>query len=155
MNAYAPVLGAAHDILLHNWPSTDVPDTLVKAGFAVTVYGGPEPDNISVSELVDGEVISRKTGVQPTHVDLMYVYPWPGFDLERDLPGVADHAQALGASTLWYQSGRNSDGSDNPESSWLADAEAARVEAIAKAAGLIAVHDAYIAQTARELQRDD
>lgn len=147
------ILMAAHDIVLHNWPSQDVPDTLVAAGFGVTVYGGPEPDDISVCELVDGGIINRRTGKPPAHADLMYVFPWPGFELERDLPGVAGHAAALGASTLWYQSGRKSDGSTSSDGCWLSDAEGALVQSIAAAAGLGCVHDVYIADEVRALRQ--
>lgn len=151
MSDRASSLSAAHDIVLHNWPSRDVPDTLVRAGFAVTVYGGPEPDDISVCELVDGEIVNRKTGRQPDRSDLMYVFPWPGFDLERDLPGVASNAVRLGATTLWYQSGHNSDGTTDTAGCWLPESEAAQVESIGTAAGLTVVHDTYIGDRARAL----
>jgi len=152
MNDRASTLSTVHDIVLHNWPSRDVPDTLVQAGFAVTVYGGPEPDDISVCELVDGQIIDRKTGRQPDHADLMYVYPWSGFELERDLYGVADNAVALGAAALWYQSGRNSDGTTDTHGCWLPESEAAAVESIGTTAGLTVVHDAYIGDAVRALR---
>lgn len=153
MNEQESILSSAHDIVLHNWPSRDVPDTLVKAGFAVTVYGGPEPEDISVSELHNGEVVSRRTGVPPTQADIMYVFPWPGFELEQDLPGVVTNAQQLGATALWYQSGREIDGSANAESYWLSDADAGRVSEIAKAGGLTPVHADYIARVARAVRK--
>lgn len=146
------VLTAARDVVLHNWPSREVPDSLVKSGRSVTVYGGPEPDDISVCELAGDEIISRRTGVPPKHADLVYVYPWPGFDLERDLPRVASEAQELGASALWYQSGRNSDGTESANGYWLPDAEAERVTTIAESAGLSTVHNAYIADIAVQLE---
>lgn len=152
MTDHAAVLAAAHDVVLHNWPSRDVPDTLVQAGFAVTVYGGPEPDDISVCELVDGQIINRRTGTPPSHADLMYVFPWPGFELQRDLPRIASNAERLGASTLWYQSGRTRDGATRSDGCWLSDAEAAQVQSIATAAGLTCVHDAYIAHEVRKLR---
>lgn len=152
MNDHAPALSVANDVVLHNWPSRDVPDTLVQAGIAVTVYGGPEPDDISVCELVDGEIINRKTGKQPARADIMYVYPWPGFDLERDLPGVADNAATLGATLLWFQSGRNSDGTTSTDGCWLPESESAAVESIGTKAGLTVVHSAYIADEVRALR---
>lgn len=75
-----------------------------------------------------------------------------GFDLERDLPRVASEAQELGASALWYQSGRNSDGTESANGYWLPDAEAERVTTIAESAGLSTVHNAYIADIAAQLE---
>ena len=40
------ILLTAGSILLVDWPSTDVPETLAGAGYAVFVKGGPEPDNL-------------------------------------------------------------------------------------------------------------
>jgi hypothetical protein len=37
------LLSAATSILVIDWPSADVPDTLAGAGYAVYVKGGPEP----------------------------------------------------------------------------------------------------------------
>ena len=155
MNNHSSILNEAHDVVLHNWPSRDVPDTLVRAGFGVTVYGGPEPDDISVCELVDGNIINRKTGTPPTRADLMYVFPWPGFDLRRDLPQVVSNAKTLGASILWYQSGHNSDGSNSSDGCWLPDADAVLVQSIAATSGLACVHDAYIAEEVRRLRKQD
>jgi hypothetical protein len=59
-------------VLLIDWPSRDVPDTLARAGYEVTVKGGPEPDSYSVYELVDGEVVSRLTGRPQVRADLIY-----------------------------------------------------------------------------------
>ena len=64
-----------------------MPETLTRAGYVVLVQGGPQPDNYSVYEVRDGEVVSRRTGRSPTAVDLVYLYrpveelqasrPWP------------------------------------------------------------------------------
>ena len=147
----AQILAAAHHVLLHNWPSTDVPHTLARAGFAVTVFGGPAPDDVSVTELVDGEIVDRRTGVRPESADILYVYPWPGFELERDLPGVARTARELGAGTLWFQSALAADGSQDDHGTWVPEDEAARIDEIADAEGLAVVPEAYIADVARGL----
>ncbi|WP_460533657.1 hypothetical protein, partial [Flindersiella endophytica] len=52
---------------------------------------------------------------------------------------------------LWYQSGRASGGTDDPEGCWLPDGEVAEVRTIADAAGLRLIHDVYIADVVREL----
>lgn len=145
------VLAEAHHVLVHNWPSTDVPHTLARAGLAVTVIGGPAPDDVTVTEVVDGEIASRWTGVLPERVDVLYVYPWPGFALERDLPGAVATAAQRGASTLWYQSALAPYGSQDDHGTWVEEAEAERITAIAREAGLEAVIDVYIADAARAL----
>lgn len=147
----AQILAAAHHVLLHNWPSTDVPHTLARAGFAVTVFGGPAPDDVSVTELVDGEIVDRRIGVRPESADVLYVYPWPGFELERDLPDVARTARELGAGTLWFQSALAEDGSQDDHGTWVPEDDAARIDEISEAEGLSVVRDAYIADVAREL----
>ncbi|MGP9843625.1 hypothetical protein [Brachybacterium sp. 107] len=147
----AQLLAAAHHVLLHNWPSTDVPHTLARAGFAVTVFGGPAPDDVSVTELVDGQILDRWTGVRPESADVLYVYPWPGFELERDLPDVARTARELGAGTLWFQSALTEDGSQDDHGTWVPEDDAARIDEIGEAEGLSVVRDAYIADVAREL----
>ena len=66
-------LERAHTVLVVDWPSTDVPDTLVRAGYAVVVKGAPEPDRYSVRELNRGEVVSRKLTDPPQSAGLFYV----------------------------------------------------------------------------------
>ncbi len=150
MGAYDAILNAAHDVVLHNWPIEDVPDTLTRAGYSVTVYGGPAPDDIFMNEIRDDALVTTKTGVPPERADLVYVLPWPGFVLHEDLPKVAADARRMGATTLWFQSGQASAGGNDPKGCWLADAEAADVRRIVEAAGLRCVDDRYIADAVRE-----
>jgi hypothetical protein len=37
------ILGAARTVVVVDWPSRDVPDTLARAGYTVLVKGGPGP----------------------------------------------------------------------------------------------------------------
>jgi hypothetical protein len=145
------VLAPGQHIVLHNWPAREVPDSLVRAGLGVTVYGGPQPDEISIHECAGDAIVSRKTGVPPTRADVVYVYPWPGFDVEHDLPRIAQAAQELHASTLWYQSGRDSEGRPSATGCWLTEPEVAQVEAAAKSAGLAVIHNVYIGAAAGQL----
>ena len=66
------VLRDARSILVIDWPSRDVPDSLARAGFEVTVSGGPEPDNFSRYEPAGDEVVARRTGRPPAQADLVY-----------------------------------------------------------------------------------
>ncbi len=105
MTEAGQILSEARSILLVDWPSTDVPETLARAGYTVLVQGGPQPDNYSVYEVRDGEVVSRRTGRAPAAVDLVYSYR----PIE-ELAGIAAMAQRLGADAVWLQSGVASDG---------------------------------------------
>lgn len=57
-----------------DWPSKEVPETLARAGFQVAVRGGPGPEDFSVYELNNGEVVVRHTGRAPELADLIYSY---------------------------------------------------------------------------------
>ncbi|HZC27732.1 MAG TPA: hypothetical protein VE287_11960 [Actinopolymorphaceae bacterium] len=149
MSTYAQILEATKDVVLHNWPTEDVPNTLAGAGYAVTVYGGPRPDDIYRHELRDGKSVVTRTGTPPTHADLVYVLPWPGYVQDDDLPRVAAAAKAIGASTLWYQSARSSSGDVDPRGCWMADEEGRHVRQIVEAAGLRCIDDSYIADEVR------
>src|SRR2546430_1619000 len=99
------ILEAAGSVLVVDWPSRDVPDTLARAGYAVCVKGGPEPDNYSVYKGHEGKAEERR----PDRVDLVYVHR-----PVAELPGIVATAKALGASAVWYQSGIGPDGAKDP-----------------------------------------
>jgi len=65
------ILHDAGSVVLVDWPSRDVPDTLTRAGYTVFVKGGPEPDNYSVYEQRGDRIEARRTGRQPEHADLV------------------------------------------------------------------------------------
>jgi hypothetical protein len=65
MSQAEQILAAASSIVLVDWPGRDVPDTLARAGYAVAVKGGPEPDNYSAYEVRDGEVLAHRHDVTP------------------------------------------------------------------------------------------
>jgi predicted CoA-binding protein len=140
------ILRAAGSILLVDWPSRDVPDTLVRAGYEVVVKGGPEPDNYSVNELRDGEVVNRRVGVAPAHVDLVYMCRPIG-----ELAGIVDLARRVGAGAVWYQSGLAGDGVKDLQGVWLPDEALREAAATVEAAGLVFVHTPYIADAVRRL----
>jgi len=140
------ILRAAGSILLVDWPSRDVPDTLVRAGYEVSVKGGPEPDNFWASELRDGEVANRRVGVAPEHADLVYTHR-----PIAELAGIVDLARQVGAGAVWHQSGLAGDGGKDIQGVWLLEDEARDAAAMVEAAGMVFVYKAYIADEVRRL----
>jgi predicted CoA-binding protein len=94
MNA-EDVLRAAGSVLLIDWPSRDVPDTVARAGYAVTVKGGP--DSYAVYEIVGDDVL-RTPCPKPSAVDVVYVHR-----PVEELPGILTLAAALGCQAVWVQ----------------------------------------------------
>ncbi len=45
------ILKCAHSILVIDWPSKDVPESLDRAGFHVIAKGGPDPEDYSAYEV--------------------------------------------------------------------------------------------------------
>ncbi len=45
------ILECAHSILVIDWPSKDVPESLARAGFHVIAKGGPGPEDYSAYEV--------------------------------------------------------------------------------------------------------
>ena len=137
----ASLLRGARTVLLVDWPSRDVPDTLARAGYTVIVHGGPNPDDFFAHESRDGEIFVRRTGQAPAHADLVYVHRPVG-----ELAGIVARAKALGATALWYESGVH-----DPRGSRLRAEDAARARHIVESAGLVYIDDAYIADAVRGL----
>ena len=96
------VLHAAQTILLVDYPSRDVPDTLARAGFTVIAHGGPGPDDYFSYERRGTEVLEQRTGESPSHADLVYVHR--PID---ELPAIVDEARDLGATAVWCQTQSN------------------------------------------------
>jgi CoA binding domain len=138
------ILCETGSILLVDWPSKDVPETLTRAGYMVLVQGGPQPDNYSVYEVRDGEVVSRRTGRAPTAVDLVYSYR-----PVEELPGIAAMAQRLGASAVWLQSGLASDGTKASDGCWMDQAASQAARAVVESVGLTYIEAPYIADEVR------
>jgi len=133
------LLKAAHSVLVIDWPSRDVPESLARAGYEVIVRGGPGPADYSSYAIEDGEVVTRRAGKAPEHVDLVYA-----FRPVAELPGIVDQARALGARAIWRQSGFASDGAKNPVGVWASPEESRQARAIAEAAGLAYIEAPYI-----------
>jgi len=138
------ILRETGSVLVVDWPSKDVPETLTRAGYTVLVKGGPEPDNYWAYEVRDGEVVSRRTGEAPAAVDLVYSYR-----PVEELPGIAAMAQRLGARAVWLQSGLASDGTKTPDGCWMDQAASQAARAVVESAGLAYIEAPYIADEVR------
>lgn len=142
------VLRTARRVLLVDWPSGDVPQTLTEAGYAVVVRGGPAPDAYSRWYLADGEV-RRDPAAPPDHVDLVYAHR----PLD-ELPGIVQTALRLGAKAVWRQSGLDGNGARDPLGCWLPGTESQRGRRMVESAGLDYIDDVYIGDALRALGGD-
>lgn len=118
------LLWAATSVLVVDWPSRDVPDALVRAGYDVVVHGGPAPGDYSTYLLDGEEVVAQRTDRPPERVDLVYSYR----PLD-ELPGIVQQAQNLGARAVWTQ---------------LPPGKSVRARVIVEAAGLAFVDGPYL-----------
>lgn len=140
------ILKNAGTILLIDWPSKDVPEALIRAGFRVFVHGGPGAEDYSAYEFRGNEIVSRRTGCRPEKADLVYSF--------RPLSEVAKtiaEANAVGAKHLWVQSGLSSDGRKDAKGCWMAQQELRLAENEVKTAGLNLITQPYIGDVARAI----
>jgi predicted CoA-binding protein len=149
MDLSSQVLEDAEIVVLVDWPSRDVPDNLVRAGFTVFVRGGPEADHYNAQELRDEQVVARRTG-RPEHADLVYAHRPLG-----ELPAIVALAELLGAKAVWRQTGLNGAGERDPHGCWSPDEESREARRIVESAGLAYVESPYIADVARGIGRQD
>jgi hypothetical protein len=90
------MLNQARTIVLVDWPSREVPDTLARLGWTVIAQEGP--DRYVAYEAADDVVTSHATADAPTRADLVYSYR----PLD-ELDGIIELARALGAHTVWLE----------------------------------------------------
>lgn len=126
------ILKSASRILVVDWPSRDVPDTLAGAGYAVLVKGGPGPVDCAALEQVDVVYVHRP---------------------REELPGIVAAAKQLGARAVWYQSGLTSAAVKDPKSCWLPENASREARALVESAGMRYVDDVYIADAVRQISR--
>ena len=125
------ILRAAKSVLVVDWPSRDVPDALVRAGYDVVVTGGTAPYDYSTYLLDGGEVVVQRSDRPPERADLVYSYR----PLD-ELPEIVRQAQNLGAHAVWGQ---------------LPLEESDRARVIVEAAGLAFVDRPYLSDAVRAL----
>jgi predicted CoA-binding protein len=139
------LLASIRSVVVVDWPSREVPESLARAGYDVVVSGGPEPDNYSVYEAAGPDIVVRFVGRQPDHVDLVYAHR----PLD-ELSAIVEMATALGAVAVWWQSGRATDGSRDPRGCWISPDDSAAARRQVEAAGLRYVDDVYIVDAVRD-----
>jgi len=143
VNAKA-IFKGVETVLVIDWPSKDVPESLARAGLNVVVRGGPGPEDYSTYEMNkgganDGKVTERRTGRRPEHVDLIYSYrPL------SELPGIIVTAKELGAKTIWSQSGVTTGGVSDAKGCWVPEEELRRARNLVESEGLNLVSEPYI-----------
>jgi predicted CoA-binding protein len=146
MHAAGDILKAARTIIVVDWPSRDVPETLSRAGYTTIVKGGPEPDNYSVYELRGGEVVARRLDRAPEQADLVYVHR----PLD-ELAQIVSMAVRMSAKGIWYQSGLAQDGTRDPQGCWIPNDSSQQASRMVESAGLSYVDNLYIANAVRQL----
>jgi predicted CoA-binding protein len=134
-------------VLVLDWPTKEVPESLTLAGFQVVVRGGPGPEDYSAYELNNGEIVVRRGGRRPERADLVYAYrPF------SDLPEIIATAKALQATTIWTQSGLSAAGVKDSKGCWVAEDELRSARNLVQSAGLKYVTEPYIGEVAREMR---
>jgi predicted CoA-binding protein len=118
-------------VLVIDWPSKEVPEALVLAGFQVYAQGGPGPTDYSVYEWSDGSIVARHVGHPPERAELVYSYrPL------SELPQIIAKAKTLRAETIWTQSGLSAPDTKDPKGCWAPDEELESARQLVQAAGL-------------------
>ena len=145
----AQTLETAERIVVVDWPSKDVPDSLARAGLEVWVHGGPERDNWSIQEVGDDDkVVGRKTSTPPVSADLVYSYrPL------QELNEILDLATRLGAKAIWLQSGKGEGGNHDPRGTWMSEEDRKVARAAVEGSGFTYVDGPYIGDVARARAR--
>lgn len=144
MSPAEEVLAATTSVLLIDWPTRDVPDTLARAGWSVVVKGGPEPDDYSEYEAAGEEVAVRRVGRPPEHADLVYSHrPL------SELRSIVDLALRVGAGAIWHQSGLSENGARDPAGCWVPASESRQARTMVEADGLRYVEAPYLADAVR------
>ena len=140
------VLASAKTILIIDWPSKDVPESLTRAGFQVIVKGGPGPEDYVANELIDGNIVTGRKGPAPDRAELVYSHR-----PISELPEILQLAKTLGAKTIWTQSGVSDAGVDDSKGCWVPDEDLRKMRALIQTAGLTHVSEPYIGDAARGL----
>jgi predicted CoA-binding protein len=142
-------LESARSVVVVDWPSRDVPDTLATAGYEVFVKGGPGPEDYSVYELRGGEIAVRSAGRAPERADLVYSHrPL------AELPGIIALARQVGARAVWCQSGLAGAGKRDPTGCWTPVEASREARGLVESAGLSYIEGPYIADAVRRLGID-
>lgn len=137
-------LKAAKSVLVIDWPSEEVPESLARAGLHVVVRGGPGPTDYSVWAWENDGLVKRPLGRAPDQADVVYSYrPL------SELPDIVDLARALQAQAVWTQSGLSAEGRKDPRGCWLSAADLESARTLVEAAGMTHFATPYIVDCLR------
>ena len=134
-------------VLVIDWPTKDVPESLALAGFHVVVRGGPGPGDYSVYELNNGKVVTQHLGRPPERAELIYSHR-----PVSELAGIIATAKGLGANTIWTQSGLSAAGVNSPKGCWVPEEELRLARNLVESAGLTYITEPYIGDVARQIR---
>jgi hypothetical protein len=140
------ILAAAQSVVVVDWPTPDVPETLAHSGFEVTVHGGPGPDDWRAYKVDGGEVVVTKAPGPPDRAEVVYTHR--PID---ELPEILEMATQVGARVVWVHSGRSPDGAKDPRGCWMPEQVSATARGVVESAGFVYVEEPYIADVARRL----
>jgi predicted CoA-binding protein len=91
------VLASAKRIILVDWPSRDVPDTLVRLGYTVVVKSGPGPTDFT-AQAREGDTIVGRPTTRPATADLVYAFRPPA-----EVTAIIALAREVRAATIWLE----------------------------------------------------
>jgi predicted CoA-binding protein len=137
MTDVARLVSETRTVLLIDWPSREVPETLARRGFTVVSAEGPGKYN--AYEVEATVVRARDVGRLPDRADLVYAHR-----PVDELPEIVDTAKSIGARAIWLQSGRNKAGAKDPRGCWRPADESSRARKIVEHAGLRYIDAPYI-----------
>jgi predicted CoA-binding protein len=140
------ILRDAKSILLLDWPSRELPDSLARAGYEVTAHVGPGPFDYSMYEATDSEIVVRSGLPAPEHVDSVHV-----FRPIEELTSIAAMSEMKGATSIWYQSGRSEDRTTDSAGCWLSEGDSAKARRIVETHGLKYIERPHILEAIASL----
>jgi uncharacterized UPF0146 family protein len=140
------LLASTATILLIDWPSRDVPDTLARHGFTVISHDDDAPDAFNSYKVMGDDVRVEHVGRLPENAGIVYTHR--PID---ELAGIVETAKSVGAKAVWIQSGRDSTGAKDPRGVWFAAQDSSRARGIVEGAGLEYVEAPYIGDAVRAL----
>lgn len=142
------LLRAARTVLLIDWPSREVPEVLARSGLDVDADEGPRR-GYTVYEADGDEVRTTPASRAPEHTDIVFVHR-----PVDELPDIAERARTLGARAIWYQSGMDAASLPDVRGCWMPADDERQARQIVESAGLVFVSEPYIAEVARQPQRE-
>jgi predicted CoA-binding protein len=141
------ILRTSRTILVVDWPTSDLPETLVRAGYVVHVKSGPGPEE-HVEYVLDRDgMVTRRPAAAPDTIDVLHVYR----PIE-ELAGFVALARKLRATTVWYLSGLATDGTRDSTGCWLPPDQSADARRIVESAGLVYIQQPSIVETVRAMR---